>query len=165
MKKVVIIICILILNIHCFSQKRILISCEKTNPTKIMLILENNGNTTKIIDIERNLEDFDYLGIVEIKSSKSSFCLFSEYSSPAGLTKYYYFDWKKQLLYITDFFSETEFVHFFSLDEEKGKIYYVSINNKDCGQILSKKVKVQKISDESINKNFSKTIKAIKICD
>lgn len=151
----------LFISISCLAQQKIIIAVDKDNSNKTHVFFKANSATTIILDIDREIEDFKYLGIVEIDDHP--LYLFSEYSSPAGLTRYYYFDCSGCILYTTDFFEEIEFAQIFSLNKEKQIIYYVSGNTQNCGAILTKRIVSKKISDKLFNKPVLETIKTIMV--
>jgi hypothetical protein len=167
-KTSVISILLLMVSLYSCAQqgKEIIIATNKTTNSSgednlIVLLKEGNLNI-KILDLKRNVEDFKYLGNYNLKNNKF-LALFSEYSSPVGLTKYYYFDTDNLLLYQSEFFNETEFPQLFSLDIEKQCIYYVSINNQDCGKILNKKISIEKCASVVLNESNLKIFNTIVI--
>jgi len=149
----------------CAQQgKEIVIAIKQASDSSVednLIVLLKEGCTNiKILDLNRNIEDFKYLGNFNLGDNRFLF-LFSEYSSPAGLTKYYYFDSEKFLLYKSDFFSETDFPQLFSLDIVKRCIYYVSINKQYCGEILSKKVLIEECTSKYLNASDLKVVDKI----
>ncbi len=126
----------------------------------LIVLLKEGDENFKILSLNRDIDDFKYLGKFNVGENGLLF-LFSEYSSPAGLTKYYYFDSENLLLYKSDFFSETEFPQLFSLDVENRRIFYVSIIKQDCGKILSKEVVLEECISKYLNESDLKVVNRI----
>lgn len=151
----------------CGQQRKEIVIASKqaldpSGEDTLIILLKERDASIKILDLKRNIEDFRYLGNFNIEDNKLLY-LFSEYSSPAGLTRYYYFDIDSLLLYQSEFFNETEFPQLFSLDIAKECIYYVSINNQDCGKILSKGVLLEKCTTKYLLESDLKVIDKITI--
>ena len=141
--------------------KEIVIAIKQVSNQDNLIVLFKDGEINiKILDLKRDIEDFKYLGNFNIGDNKLLF-LFSEYSSPAGLTKYYYFDTDSLLLYESDFFKETEFPQLLSLDIFKKRIYYVSLNIQECGEILIKGVLLEKCTTKYLDKSDLKVVNRI----
>ncbi|NJM14808.1 MAG: hypothetical protein HC896_05015, partial [Bacteroidales bacterium] len=123
-------------------EKEIIIAIKKA-PDKavedsIIILLKNGNSNIKILDLKRNIEDFRYLGNFLLRDNKY-LSLFSEYSSPAGLTKYYYFDFDNLLLYQSDFLMKLNFPQLFSLNIENSTYILCQLWSR-MWEILSKNV-------------------------
>ena len=120
-------------------------TCENITNSLDLMILYQPRNTNDYYEILRipcktQISDLQYSMYYETKKGK--FSVFMEYSSPAGLTKYFYFDIENKRMFSTEFFEEIHIPLLTSANIKKGGIQFLSLDNKECGQILTSPLKL-----------------------
>jgi hypothetical protein len=117
---------------------------------------KNSKSYQKIIEIENQLEYFDYLGKIW-SDDGNEYHLFRSYSLPVGTFSLYYFSTKNYYIYQLNGIQEYQYPDYFKFNSEKRSLEILSYDVVDCGS-MSKKYVTDYWSGENDNEKSFKSI-------
>jgi len=143
--KTILFIILLGLPITMFSQEKnhtlYIILQKNENENKISLIYQEDILLYNLITLTK-LDPNDFNFICRYKDDEQDLYVFEEYSSPAGLKNFYYFDINNKRLLKSKFFSEDEIPLLVTTNIKTHKLQYISIKSSNCGSFESSNLNV-----------------------
>ncbi|HUW06177.1 MAG TPA: hypothetical protein VMW01_07935 [Williamwhitmania sp.] len=144
------------------NRESLIVATDRLTDSLCVLDSIDGSRMLQVFQVKCDTNDFVFMGMLVLPSSKKIVSLFSERNSSEHLTRYYYYDFVTKRLYVTPYFSEAEVPSFFSLDVAKQELFYVSIHRKEPGTFLKKSVSVASCDNAISYKKFEARYKPIK---